>query len=707
MRIILQEFGGEIPRRSAELLPALNAQTAKNCKLYSGEIRPFAGLRRVAGPSKAGTIQTIYRWGATAGGDAEGLITGVSQANPAEITSAGHGLTTGQSVFISGVNGGSHQVNNAEYTVTVTGTDTFTLDGADGTAWDAYSSGGAWVKRNGYWFHWTADVDAVRGPVPGDTTERTYYTGDGVPKMTYSPIAVSGGGTGYPTNSYDLGIPQPTTAPVVSLQDKTGSITNATNADPVVITSADHELETGNLVEITGVNGMTQLNGNTYFVVRIDDDKFALRTEDGQSDIDGTGFGTYTSGGTWDEEYPSISESDRESRAYVYTFVSALGEEGPPSDPSNVLNWEPGQEVSLSSLSTSPPSGNYNISSKRIYRTATGATGTEYLFVTEVSLATPSYTDKIPTDSLAEVLQSTLWDPPPDDLTSLIALPNGVMAGVSKNLLCMSEPKQPHAWPALYQQPANYDFVGCGNFDTTVVAVTTEDVYLANGATPESVTLEALNIGQGGVSKRGIVSVGRFGVIIPTPDGLLQVGRGGAQMATAPYFTPDEWQALKPESIHAYLLDGRYVGFYDNGSEQGGFIFDPSHPEYGLVFIDTYATAGYRDSLADALYLQVGDYIERWDADTLVELTYTWRSKRFDIVEEVSFTCAEVHADAYNDVTLKLYADDTLVHTEVVSSNEPFRISAYDSARIHEIEVTGTDNIKRIAVAESFDELVA
>lgn len=68
------------------------------------------------------------------------------------------------------------------------------------------------------------------------------------------------------------------------------SITNATNASPIVVTSTDHGLTTGAMVTITGVTGNTAANG-TFRVTRIDSNTFSL---DGSS-----GDGAYISGGTW------------------------------------------------------------------------------------------------------------------------------------------------------------------------------------------------------------------------------------------------------------------------------------------------------------------------------------------------------------------------------------------------------------------------
>jgi len=76
-----------------------------------------------------------------------------------------------------------------------------------------------------------------------------------------------------------------------------------------------------------------------------------------------------------------------ETRYYVATFVNSWGAEGPPSPPSNQIEWRDGQTVTLSSLPTVPV-GNYNITHRRVYRLNTGSTGaTNYQFVTELAVA--------------------------------------------------------------------------------------------------------------------------------------------------------------------------------------------------------------------------------------------------------------------------------------------------------------------------------
>lgn len=75
-------------------------------------------------------------------------------------------------------------------------------------------------------------------------------------------------------------------------------ITGATQADPVVITSAGHGLADGTKVGFTQVEGMVELNleADPYVVANATADTFELNDEDGNT-IDGTAFSAYTSGG--------------------------------------------------------------------------------------------------------------------------------------------------------------------------------------------------------------------------------------------------------------------------------------------------------------------------------------------------------------------------------------------------------------------------
>ena len=76
------------------------------------------------------------------------------------------------------------------------------------------------------------------------------------------------------------------------LTEATTNITAATKANPVVVTAAAHGLSNGDRVYISNVTGMTQLNNREFTVANKTTNTIEL------SGIDGTGFDTYSSGGT-------------------------------------------------------------------------------------------------------------------------------------------------------------------------------------------------------------------------------------------------------------------------------------------------------------------------------------------------------------------------------------------------------------------------
>jgi hypothetical protein len=93
-----------------------------------------------------------------------------------------------------------------------------------------------------------------------------------------------------------------TTNPIIRFVDqgngslsgfKIGVITNATQANPCEITSNGHTLSNGDVVTISGVVGMGELNGNTYTITVTSANTFTL---DG---VDATGFDPYISNGEW------------------------------------------------------------------------------------------------------------------------------------------------------------------------------------------------------------------------------------------------------------------------------------------------------------------------------------------------------------------------------------------------------------------------
>lgn len=249
-------------------------------------------------------------------------ITAITQANPAVVTIAGHGYSNGDEVYISNIVGMT-ELNGRWFKVNNVATNTFELQDMSGSNFDssaltAYASGGTAEKvyeiETPYL---TADLPTIQYVQSADVITLTHNNyaprelsrlGDTnwtLTEISFVPeiaapenITTAGGGSGSVVSRWV----------VTAINLETGeeslvgtgsvvSITNITQANPVVVTSNGHGYENGDVVTITGVVGMTELNENRYIVSGQTTNTFELKDLAG-NDIDSTGFSAYSSGGT-------------------------------------------------------------------------------------------------------------------------------------------------------------------------------------------------------------------------------------------------------------------------------------------------------------------------------------------------------------------------------------------------------------------------
>jgi hypothetical protein len=92
-------------------------------------------------------------------------------------------------------------------------------------------------------------------------------------------------------------LPELVTDGVVKFSSAVKTITGATNASPIVITSVAHALSTGQSFVVADVVGNTAANG-TWYIEVLSDDTFSLLGSEGNAD--------YVSGGTATRREPSV-----------------------------------------------------------------------------------------------------------------------------------------------------------------------------------------------------------------------------------------------------------------------------------------------------------------------------------------------------------------------------------------------------------------
>ena len=221
------------------------------------------------------------------------------------------------------------------------------------------------------WLVWANDVDIVTATDSSDNEQRFYYTGDGGPKVSTFALATTGSEP-YPVSAYDLGLPLPTTeltATAVSFTSPTSASYERDSGNTAIITTAAaHGLRTGNIVTVRGFTGAVPETFN------VTNTRITVTSS--------TTFEYYSSGAVAAEAADTNGIIDLAgstvTRDYTYTWTTPWLEESVGADPSDTLFMKDGQTSIITGLPTAAPAGDNFITGVNVYRTLTGAGGTEF-----------------------------------------------------------------------------------------------------------------------------------------------------------------------------------------------------------------------------------------------------------------------------------------------------------------------------------------
>lgn len=406
----------------------------------------------------------------------------------------------------------------------------------------------------------------------------------------------------------------------------------------------------------------------------------------------------------------ATADALEESRSYVVTFVTSWGEEGPPSNASTPIAIRDGETATVS-LPAIPTTSGLNFTSgalKRIYRTNTGSSSTGYQFVAEMVYTATTHVDTLASNALGEIIPSVSWMRPPDDdatmfptgaMQGLCSMGNGIMAGFTGKTLCFSVPYLPHAWPVSYQLATESDIVAIKPIPGGLVVGTKGKPYIAQGTDPASISLIQLESDQACVSKMSMVDMGGY-VMYASPDGLVAVEGGRAQLVTEPLLRRSQWQAYNPTTMKAMNYEGTYIASNTTQS----IVFDPRGGKNSLATCSDTFKAAYNHLESDTLYFVDGTSVKKFGQGTGT-YSYAWKSKPFVSTKPRNFGWARVDAAAY-PMTFKLYTDGTLSHTHSVLDNEPFRLPSGSRAKQWEFEMSGVGAVNSVGITDNAAELL-
>ena len=407
-----------------------------------------------------------------------------------------------------------------------------------------------------------------------------------------------------------------------------------------------------------------------------------------------------------------------ESHSWVFTFVSDLEEEGPPSAPSTVLTRLFNVSGEIQSVTITLPTavsaypsgaGDTGITKKRIYRTLTSASGlTSYQLLAEVTLATDEYTDETLSSALGAELITIFWDPPPADLEGLTLMPNGVMAGFIEDDVYLSVPYQPHAWPTNQIVNVGSKVVGMSAIGVTLVVGTVERPYLISGLDPENASPARMEFQQPCASKQSFAPMSQMGVAYASDEGLVLVAPQGGQFLSKGVYDKETWQAINPSSIRAVYHDGAYIAFTSGDT----IALDPEN--FGAIRVkDTGIKAVYQDLEQDRIWVVDSTrLIKEWKTKVNSgdsERNAVWRSKLF-VGKGRIYSMAQVIAESYpadgaGEIHLKIFDDSDVELTDKkVFSVVPFRLPKEIGLQSNWVfEISGKANIYEVRIGTVMD----
>lgn len=443
-----------------------------------------------------------------------------------------------------------------------------------------------------------------------------------------------------------------------------------------------------------------------------------------------------------------------ETRAYVYTYVSAYGEEGPPS-PADVETGDPTGPWTITVYNpSSSDMANRNLTRIRIYRTVTDSSGNaSYYQVTGFAITgSPGdphvYTDQTLSQDITANLQLSSVDftAPPSDLQGVVMMANGIAAGFRGKEVWFSSPFQLWAWPAAYALSVEYTVVGLSPNGSSVCVLTEGTPFIITGVTPGTMTIAKISANEPCIG-RGSIAESQEGAFYASPNGVMVLTAAGVSSTTQSTYEKEYHFMLQPWNWAAGRYGNGYVSFVKgtgipnidpDGDDLNGFVIDSQDANVSFSFINFVSDVRnlYQDELSGQLFGVFTDgTVLQWNPPvgnpgTTTLYSWEWKSKKFrfvypqqfkafliyfEVPPEVMITLGPRNTDPnqiFNPATqymiAQIFADGNLLTTrEIQKSGEVLMITHGSKWTYWEIRLQGQVSVRMYKMASSVKELKA
>lgn len=422
------------------------------------------------------------------------------------------------------------------------------------------------------------------------------------------------------------------------------------------------------------------------------------------------------------DERPTATAAQTYSKAavprqYAYQFVDSLGNLSSLSEPSEEIVVEDGSPVLVSGWDT--PAGGWDIQSIRIYRIVVAFESSlkegenkvdaAWMLVDTIPATSLSYTDTVSDYALFDALQEDVVEPPPEGLRGITWIKSmNCLAGFSGRTLYFSENNNYHNWAHRLLLDDNIKAIVESN---DIIYVATDGApYVVSGAADckDAGCRRAVRMAESlplvGSGYRSMVAV-PSGAVYPTRTGLVYLSnRNAPAILTSPFYAPDDWQALHPDTAKIKYHLGRIFAFFRNGAfcmairDGAGTNGELDlHTELSLRPDELHVTRTGR------LMLRTGTSVAEWDQGTTL-MPHTYESGEVLLGVPFNFGALQVMMDPGSE-TIELYCDDYPALDEQLYQSDHFALPLWATGQEFRWVLKGTARVKRVSLAPSTKEL--
>jgi len=720
--IILNKFGGLIPKLDKRNLPHEGAQKAHNCNLYGGKLAPIdvTGPFNVLHDPDTGDMKSQIP---------DGNIISITEPATPSIAErinlfrpddwAGWEIRVGMWVSYFDGYGNYQELDVSPSLVAGSGYWERTQEGfilrINSYAKTFTAQAGLYYDVYGVNFGITcpADTKYYGGPEATHTIPDTGYLDRSSPHWPIFSIPLTApidysdytdGSTVYTGERYQYGTLQlvdvnmPVPLPNVDMTDKLAnrSVTllsagqvefhfkanyqrNAQQFVSYVTTAVDQRVSEGYLNNLIILGAITSLQMKEIRYGASDlPNAGSIRVTNSSGNTDTFAYTSYSLAAgvyTFQGISHTLTYTYSADDAVVIMDTTSTGKEGPPSDISDLIVLEPNE---ILKLTVARPA---NYTRQNIYRA--GTSQSFRLLADEVEADV--YFDTF-IDSLSDALPP-YGNYPQATLAS--AKVGSIIVGGHTSIIAdgdeirPSEPYKQWVYPEEYAFPADATILAMVSFDSSFIvftdtnSVTSEvgKVFLISGQNPKWLNRSEISGAKPLLNKRSVCKIDQT-AFYASSDGMVAVGPGGMQVITEGLFTREEWLDYEPASMSAYTNDNSI------------FII-------GLLATNP---LNMRIDLGEGLAT-----ITTFDAWNSAE--FDWKSKSFALDRPASWRNLQVIADGY-PVELTIIGDGgNAEETVLVGSDKAMTWPRMQKCRNWEVQLKGRSTVQKVAIATNVQEL--